>query len=171
MVIVVPVGAAPEGHPVAQAPREVVSRVSVNGLELAKGDPGDDSQQVDVDSEESNNQGRAYCAGTQEQRLPRARVLGRQAKGCGVGVVYAVHLAVHGTPVQETVGPVVVCVLEDEETDQLSGHGTPGWEGYLDIEPDELAQGVEEDDEGHLDEKVDEEDKPHCWAADDCFAS
>lgn len=74
-------------------------------------------------------------------------------------MVYAVALSIHRTPFKEMMGPVMVRVFEDEEVNQLGGRGTPSWEGHLDVEADERAEGMEEDNEGHLHEEVDEEDE------------
>jgi hypothetical protein len=54
--------------------------------------------------------------------------------------------------------PVVVCVFEEEEGDCLGGEGAEVWEWGGEAQAAEFHHGVEEDDEGELDDEVDEED-------------
>lgn len=73
---VVVVGTSPEGEEVAKGPREVVSRVRVNGLEETEGDPNVDCQDVEVIAEEAVEERARNGALGKDEDLERVGVLG-----------------------------------------------------------------------------------------------
>ena len=77
VVVVVVVGAGPEGEPVAERPREVVARVGVDGLEEAERDPDVDGEDVQVGPSETVQEGPHDGALRKDEDFERVRVLGR----------------------------------------------------------------------------------------------
>ena len=126
---VVVVGAGPEGYPVPQAPREIVSGVSVDGLEQPENDPDVDGDDVEVGSEETVEERSTDGTGTEDEDLEGVSVFSSQTERCAVLVVHLVDVLVEGTVVECSVGKVVPGVLEDEEEGDLGDDGGPGWEG------------------------------------------
>lgn len=85
-------------------------------------------------------------------------VFGGETEGGGMFVVDFVDVFVEWPPVEETVEPVVPCVLEHEEDGDLNGHGGPGWEWDVGGHSGGFGEWVEEPDLGQFDDEVGEED-------------
>jgi hypothetical protein len=126
---VVVVGAGPEGYPVPQAPREVVSRVSIDGLEQPENDPDVDGDDVEVGSEEAVEERSADSTGTKDENLERVGVFSSETERSAVLVVHLVDVLVEGTVVECSVSKVMPGILEDKEEGDLGDDGSPGWEG------------------------------------------
>lgn len=69
----------------------------------------------------------------------------------------AVHAAVHGTPVEEAVDPIVVGILDDEEANDLRDGQLHGREGEGGAHVQRSRGRVEAEDQGEFDAEVDEE--------------
>lgn len=76
VVEVVVVCASPEGDPVTETPWEIVSRVSVDGLEQAQGDPDIDCENVEIGSDHAVEEGSTDCAQTKNENFNRVSVFG-----------------------------------------------------------------------------------------------
>lgn len=76
MVKVMVVGASPEGEELAQAPREVVAAVRVDGLEEAQNDPQIHGQQMEVAKKGHPDNRRSDNAETQKHNLDWRSILG-----------------------------------------------------------------------------------------------
>jgi hypothetical protein len=158
MVIIVPIRAAPERHDSPETPGEIVAGMRIDGLELPQCYPRQHCHQVYVAFHQSQEQRGPDGAEAQQESLPGTGVLGCQPEGRGVLVVDAVDGAVERPPVHGAMQPVVVCVFEEEEGDYLCGESAEVREGGGEAQAAEFHHWVEEDDEGELDDEVDEED-------------
>ena len=154
-----PVGPAPEGQQVVQAPGEFIARVRINGLKQAQRDPQVHGEHVQAARDGAVDDGHADGAEAEEHDLDGAGVLGGHAEGRAVLVVDLVHVLVHGAPVQEAVVPVVPRVLHHEEDGDLEGDLVPAGEGDGRGHAEELGRRVEEPDLRQLDGEVGEEDE------------
>jgi hypothetical protein len=66
----------PEGNKVTKRPREIVTRVSVNGLEETKRDPDVDGEDVEIATENAVEEWTAYGSHSEDEDLNRVRVFG-----------------------------------------------------------------------------------------------
>lgn len=107
--------ARPERQPVPSAPREVVARMSLNGLEQAGNDPDVDGDDVEVDAsvDEGREVGRGKGkkqratnrASAENQNLERVSVLGRETEGSRELVVELVDVLDGRSEPREDVSP------------------------------------------------------------------
>jgi hypothetical protein len=104
VVEVVVVSTGPEGEDVLERPGEIVSAVSIDGLEETKNDPDVHGEDVEVSSAEDVKNRTSYRSGTEDEDLSGVGVLGSQAEGSRVFVVNFVNMLVHGTPVEGLMG-------------------------------------------------------------------
>lgn len=123
------IGPGPERQPVPQAPREVVTRMSIDGLEKSEDDPDVDRDDVKVRSDEAVEEGTADGAHTEDEDFEGVSVFGGESEGCRVLVVHLVDVLVERTVVECSVSEVMPGVFEDEEEGDLGDDDGPGWEG------------------------------------------
>jgi hypothetical protein len=91
VVVVVVLGARPEGNPMPRAPREIVARVGLDRLEEPSDNPDVDGDDVKLDASlnkgrqlgrrQGKEEGTADCSGAEDEDLERVGVLGREAEG------------------------------------------------------------------------------------------
>ncbi|KAI3476992.1 hypothetical protein L1887_61422 [Cichorium endivia] len=155
VVVVVVVGARPEGDPVVHRDGEVVARVRVDRLEEAQHDPDVHGEDVQVLGEGAQHERSADGAHAENQHLERMRILGRQTEGRRVLVVLLVDVLVQRAPMQRAVRPVVEGILKQEEEPDLPCDLGPVREGHLvRRQAKVLADGVERPDLRQLYGKV-----------------
>lgn len=159
MMRVVMIRPGPERQKVVQAPRELVARMRVDGLEQPKYDPDVHRQNMQIARNRAPQNWSPHGPQTENHDFDGTRVLGGEAEGCRVLVVDFVDVFVERAPVHGAVRPVVPGVLEHEEDGDLVGHGKEGWEGDAGGEATELREGVEEPDLGEFDGEMGEEDE------------
>ena len=160
MVNVVVLGAGPEGQEVVQTPWELVTAVCVDGLGQTEDDPNVHGQNVEILGDGAEDNGDTDGAETQDHDFDGRGVFSSQAKGSRVLVVDLVDVLVEERAgVHGTVGPVVPCVLENEEDGDLVSHLVDARERNRGLETEVLAHGVEQPDLRKLDGKVGEEDE------------
>lgn len=131
VVEVVVVSTSPEGEDVLEGPGEIVSAVSIDGLEETKNDPDVHGEDVEVSSAEDVKNRTSYRSGTEDEDLSGVGVLGSQAEGSRVFVVNFVNMLVHGTPVEGLMGEEVEHVFVNEEKRDLENGFLPSWEGDM----------------------------------------
>lgn len=125
VVEVVVIRAGPERYPVPQAPREIVSGMSVDGLEQPENDPDVDGDDVEVGSEETVEERSTDGTGSEDKNLERMGVFSSETERCTVLVVHLVDVLVERTVVERSMGKVVPSILEDEEEGDLGEDGGP----------------------------------------------
>ena len=101
---VVVIGTGPEGEDVLERPREIVSAVSVNGLEETEGDPDVHSEDVKVSGAKDVDHWTSERPSTEDDDFSWMGILSSKSKGSRVLVVNFVHVFVHRTPVEELMG-------------------------------------------------------------------
>ena len=124
------VGSSPEGHPVVHRDREVVTGVSVNGLEEPHGDPDVDSQDVKVLGKSAEEERSADGTSSENEDFERMSVLSGETKGRREFVMLLVDVLVEWTPMQSSMHPVVIHVFKEEEETNLPRHRSPVREGH-----------------------------------------
>ena len=124
-----------------------VTGVGVNSLEETEDDPCVDSNNVEVTTDSTVEDGASEGTGSENEDLSRVGVFGSKTEGSGVLVVDLVNVLVEGAPVERAVGEEVEHVLEDEEERDLGSLVLPRREGDLPGgHAEELSHGVEEPD-------------------------
>jgi len=101
---IVVISASPEGENVLERPREIVTAVSIDGLEETEDDPDVHGENVEVASAKDVENRTSDCPSAEDEDLGWMCVLGSKAEGSRVFVVNFVDVLVHGTPVEELVG-------------------------------------------------------------------
>lgn len=128
VVVVMVLSASPERNPVVERPWEIVTRVSVNGLEETKHDPEQHGSQVKVPlgselenivSDQVIDQWATDSAKAQNHCLDGVSVFSSNTERCSVLVVDLVYFLVERGPVHESVHVIVVEILKDEKDGQL----------------------------------------------------
>jgi hypothetical protein len=159
VVHIVMLRSRPERQEVVQAPREFVPAVGINGLEETRRDPQVHGHDVQLARHQAPDNRHHDGPGSEHHRLDGRGVLRCQSKGRRVLVVDLVHVAVEEAPVEESVHPVMPCILQDEEDGNLHADCLPRREGNTRVEPARLGHGMKEPDLGQFDCKVREEDQ------------
>jgi hypothetical protein len=160
VVNIVVLSASPERQEVVQTPWELVAAVRVDSLEHTEDNPDIHGQNVEVSGDGAEDDWGSDSTEAQNHDLNGRGVLSGQAEGSGVLVVDLVDVLVEeGAGVHGTVGPVVPCVLEDEEDGDLVCHLVDAGEGDRGRKTEILAHGVEHPDLGELNGEVGEEDE------------
>lgn len=159
VVHIVVFGASPDGQEVSQAPGEVVAGVGIDGLEKTENNPDVHSEQVEIARDGDPEDRATNGSKGEDHNLDRRGVLGGEAEGRGVGMVQLVNVLVQRTVVQQAVGPVVPCVLQNEEDGNLVGHLEQAGERYAVVHAEEGSNGVEQPDLGKLNGDVGQENK------------
>lgn len=161
VVIVMPVRSSPQREDPSQTPREIVSRVRVDGLELTQSHPSQHSHQMHLAGEVAKDQRGSNRAQAKKHGLPWAGVLGRQTKRRGILMVHPMDGTIKRAPVEGTVEPVVIRIFDEEEDCDLNGEGfkVRKWKGVLKTE--QLHHRVEQDYHRHFHNKVDSKDIFH----------
>lgn len=98
------VSTGPEGEYVLERPREIVSAVSIDGLEETKNDPDVHGEDVKVSGAKHVKDWASDRPSAENEDLSRMGVLSGKAKGSRVFVVNFVDMLIHGTPVEKLVG-------------------------------------------------------------------
>ena len=104
VVEIVVISTSPEGEDVLERPREIVTTVSINGLEETEDDPDVHGEDVEVASAKDVENRTSDRPSTEDEDLGWMCVLSSKAEGSRVFVVNFVNVLVHGTPVEELVG-------------------------------------------------------------------
>lgn len=159
VVEIVVLSASPEGKKVVQAPWELISAVSINGLEETADNPEVHGKNVQVLGDQAEDNGDTNGAEAQDQGLNGGSVFCGQTERSGVLVVDLVDVLVQRTPVEGAVHPVVPCVLEDEEDGDLEGHLGERRERHAGVKAARFRHGVEEPDLGEFYGEVAEQDE------------
>ena len=115
--------AGPEWQELVQGPWEVVAGVGVDSLEQSQDDPQTQCEEVQLTGVHDVEDWHTDGTETEGHGLSWVGVLGRETEWSGVSVVLLVDVLVEDSVVEESVGPVVPHVLEDEEQADLEGHG------------------------------------------------
>lgn len=150
---------SPEGDPMSQRPREIVSRMRIDSLEKSKRDPNVDSKDMEILPEHAIQERSRNRSLRQDQHLQGVRILRSESNWRAKGVVFLVNVLVKRSPVERSVGKVVERVLEDEEKGDLSEHEGKWGKGDFVCRHAEIAgDRVEEVDQGEFASKVCEED-------------
>jgi len=119
VVPVVVVGSSPERQEVSERPREVITRVRVDGLAETKSDPDVNSEDVKILSEKTVEERTRDGTLSENEDFERVGVLCSKSDGRAKGVVLLVDVLVQRTPVEGSVRPVVECVFENKEEGEL----------------------------------------------------
>lgn len=104
VVEVVVISTGPEGEDVLERPGEIVSAVSVNGLEETEDDPDVHSKDVKVAGAKDIENRTSDRPSTEDEDFSWMGVLSSKSEGSRVLVVNFVDVLVHGAPVEELVG-------------------------------------------------------------------
>ena len=153
-------GASPEGKEVMQAPGELVATVRIDSLEQTDDDPGVHGQDVEILGDGAPNDGASDGTKTENHDFDGRGVLSSQTEGSGVLVVDLVDVLVkEGAGVHRAMGPVVPCVLHDEEDSDLVRHLVQGRERNAGLETEVLAHRVEQPNLRKLNGEVGQEDE------------
>jgi len=119
VVEVVVISPGPEGEDVLERPREIVSAVSIDGLEETEDDPDVHGKDVEVASAKDVENWTSDRSSTKNEDFSWMGVLGSKPKGSRVFVVNFMDVLVHGTPVEELVGEEVKHVFVNKEKRDL----------------------------------------------------
>jgi hypothetical protein len=95
------ISASPEGEDVLERPREIVSAVSIDGLEEAEDDPNVHGENVKVASANDVEDWTSDRSSAEDEDLGWVGIFSGKAEGSRVFVVNFVDVLVHGTPVEE----------------------------------------------------------------------
>jgi hypothetical protein len=101
---IVMIGTRPKGEDVLERPREVVSTVSIDGLEETENDPDVHGENVKFSGAKDVENRTGDGSSTEDENLGWMRVFSREAKGSRIFVVYLVYVFIHGTPMEALVG-------------------------------------------------------------------
>jgi hypothetical protein len=104
VVEIVMIGAGPEGENVLERPREVVSAMSIDGLEETESGPDVHGENVKVCCAEDVEDRSCDGSSTEDENLGWMGVFSSEAKGSRIFVVYLMYVFIHGTPMEELVG-------------------------------------------------------------------
>lgn len=119
---IVVVGASPEWQKMVQTPWELISRVSVNGLEQAKQDPEVHGQNVKILGESAPQNWRANRSQPENHDLDWRSIFCSKTERSRVLVMDLVNVFVQRSPMHCAMCPVVPCILEHEEDCDLVCH-------------------------------------------------
>ena len=98
------IGARPEREDVLERPREIVSTVSIDGLEETEDDPNVHGEDVEVAGANDVEDRPSDRSSTKDEDFSRVGVFCSKAEGSRIFVVNFVDVLVHGAPVKELVG-------------------------------------------------------------------
>ena len=101
VVEIVVISTGPEGKDMLERPGEIVSAVSIDGLEETKDDPDVHSEDVEVASAKDVENRTSDRPSTEDEDFSWMGVLSSKAEGSRVLVMNFVDVLVHGTPVEE----------------------------------------------------------------------
>lgn len=146
MVNVVVLSTGPERNEVVKTPWEVITAVSIDGLEETGCDPKVHGQDVEVARDKAENDGDDDCSSAKNHGFDRRCVLGSETKRSRVLVVDLMDVLVEEAEVKETVHPVMPCILQDEENGDLDTNRLPGRERNTGIHAARDSHWVEEPD-------------------------
>ena len=116
------VGSGPEWEEVPERPREVVARVSVDGLAETESDPDVDGEDVQILSEKTVEERARDGSLGENEDLQGVGVLRGQSDRGAESVMLLVDVLVQRSPVKRSVRKVVERVFKDEEESELSKH-------------------------------------------------
>lgn len=156
---IVVVGTSPERKNVAQAPGEIVTTVSIDGLEETEDDPSEHGKEVEVTDDRDPDDRNSNNSKAEEHSLDRGRILGSEAEGSAVRVVELVDVLIERSVVKRSVEPVMPGILEDEEDGDLESHGRQLGERDTIVHAEVGGDGVEQPDLGKLNRAVAQEDE------------
>ena len=144
MMNIMVISASPEWKEMAHAEREVVTAVGIDSLKQSEYDPDIHSQDVQVATQQTPDNGHADSSQAKNHDFDGGRVLGSKPKRRRVLMVDLVDIFVQRTPMQCSVSPVVPGVLHDKEDGNLIGHGQERRERNISAQPDKLRHWMEE---------------------------
>jgi len=98
---IVVISTGPEGKDVLERPREIVSAVSIDGLEETEDDPDVHGEDVEVASAKDVEDRTSDRPSTEDEDFSWVGVLGGKAEGSRILVMNFVDVLVHGTPVEK----------------------------------------------------------------------
>lgn len=104
MMEIVVISTGPEGEDMLERPREVVSAVSIDGLEETKDDPDVHGEYVEVTSAKDVENRASDRPSTENEDFGWMGVLSSKAEGSRIFVVNFMDVLVHGTPMEELMG-------------------------------------------------------------------
>lgn len=139
---------SPEGNEVVKTPWEIISAVSIDSLEETGSDPEVHGKDVEVASDETENNGDNNCSGAENHGFDGRSVFGGESKRRRVLVVNLMDVLVEETEVKETMHPVMPCIFQDEEDGDLDTDCLPGGERNASIHTARDGHWVEEPDLG-----------------------
>lgn len=146
VVNIMMLGTSPERKEMVQTPWEIVTAVRIDSLEETAGNPEIHGQDVEVLSAQSPDNRDDDGTGTENHGFDRGRVFGGESEGGRVLVVNLVDVLVEESPVEDSVHPVMPCILQDEEDRDLKSHGLPRRERDASIHATRLGHWVKEPD-------------------------
>lgn len=159
VVNIVVVSSGPKWEEVVKRPWELVSGVSIDGLEEAEDDPDVHGYDVKVPSGSNPKDWDTDGSETKGHDLNWGGKLSGNTEWGGVLVMELVDTTVERSPVESAVEPVMPGILEDEEDGDLVSDSLPGWERSRGSDSEVLSQWVEHPDLWQFDSEVLEEDK------------
>lgn len=115
----------PERDYVLERPGEVISRVSIDGLEETKGDPNVNRDDVQVLSEFAVQQRPENRSRSENHHFERMRVLCSKTERSRIFMVQLVDVLIEQGGVEELMGEVMEHVFKNEEKRQLGKHCLP----------------------------------------------
>lgn len=149
----------PEGKDMLEGPREIISRVSIDGLEQSESDPNVHGEDVEVLSEEAVEKRASEGSGSKDEDFSGVGVFSSEAEGGRVLVVDLVDMLIEGAVMEHLVSNIVEEVLKDEEECNLRSNGAQGRQGNLvGRHAESLSQGMEQPNGGELDSEMREQD-------------
>jgi len=151
VVEVVVISTSPEGEDMLERPREIVSAVSVNGLEETEDDPDVHGEDVKVSGAKDVENRTGDRPSTEDEDFSWMGVLSSKSEGSRVLVVNFVDVFVHGTPVEGLMGEEMEHVFVNEEERDLECDIFPSGEGNLPgAHSETLGNWVEQPNQGEL---------------------
>lgn len=134
VVVVMVISTSPEGDKVASRPREVVARVTINGLEETAGDPEEHGKHMKlpitramkvVSFNEMVDEGTTNGTKTENRSFQRMGVFSSNTKGSSIFVMNLVNGLVKRRPVHESVYTVMEGIFKDKEDGNLGPNVLP----------------------------------------------
>ena len=151
---IVMLGSSPEWKEVVKGPWELVSGVSIDGLEETENDPDVHGDDVEVSSEGDPDDWDTDGSKTKSHHFNGRGEFSGNSEWGGVLVVELVDATVEWAPVESTVEPIMPGILTNEENGDLVCDGLPCREWSRGTDSEVLSQWVEHPDLWELDGEV-----------------
>jgi len=145
VVEIVVISTGPEREDVLERPREIVSAVSIDGLEETEDNPDVHGEDVKVAGTKDVENWTSDCSSTEDEDFSWVGVLGRKTEGSRVFVMNFMDVLVHRAPVEELMGEEVEHIFVNEKKRDLNSDVLPSGEGNLpSTHPETLGNWVKQ---------------------------